>query len=60
MGTDFDASTPTLNLAATAKHADACAHLSEVLRRHFQSDGPGGVLEGETIVRSEDAVEAAS
>ena len=32
MGADFDASTPTLNLAAAAEHADARAHLSEVLR----------------------------
>jgi hypothetical protein len=49
MGADFDASTPTLTLAATAEHADACAHLSEVLRRHFQSDGPGGDHGGDAV-----------
>ena len=49
MGADFDASTPTLNLAAAAEHADARAHLSEVLRRHFQSDGPGGDHGGDAV-----------
>ena len=50
MGADFDAASATLNLAAAAEHEGARARLSQVLRRHFQSDdepdttvvGPGG------------------
>ena len=54
MGADFDAASATLNLAAATEHKGARAHLSQVLRRHFQPDdepdttvvgpvvGPGG------------------
>ena len=50
MGADFDAASATLNLAAATEHKGARAHLSQVLRSHFQFDdgpdttvvGPGG------------------